>query len=112
MTMSAEKGGGNMSGNTRSGFVKFIHQKGYGFVECDDDVVEDSYIPPNIVAKHVLTDSDEIRYTVGKNSGREAVAKIISINGEVLHEKVPTKIARKVDKDIENRFSEMNKLDK
>jgi hypothetical protein len=96
MTISAEKGGGNMSGNTRSGFVKFIHQKGYGFVECDDDVVEDSYIPPNIVAKHVLTDSDEIRYTVGKNSGREAVAKIISINGEVLHEKVPTKIARKV----------------
>ena len=52
MTMSAEKGGENMSENIRNGFVSWIHSKGYGFAECDDDEIEDSFIPPNLIEKH------------------------------------------------------------
>ncbi len=47
MTITAHRGGENLSDKTFSGFVKFIHKdKGYGFVECDADDVEDSFIPP------------------------------------------------------------------
>ena len=84
MTMSAEKGGENMSENIRNGFVSWIHSKGYGFAECDDDEIEDSFIPPNLIEKHDLSDNDEIEYIVGETRKGEAVVEIISINNTLV----------------------------
>jgi len=90
MTLSAQKGGGNLSNKIRSGFVKFIHPDGYGFVKCDDDV-KDSFIPPNLIEKHDLSANDEIKYIVGKSRGKDSVTEIISINNSVviLKKKIP-----------------------
>ena len=84
MTMSAQRGGGFLSNDTRLGFVKFIHPNGYGFVQCDDDTIEDSFIPPNLVKGHDLTANDEIKYVVSKNSGKDSVVQILSINGSAI----------------------------
>ena len=84
MTLSAQIGGGNMSENIRNGFVSWIHSKGYGFAECDDDEIEDSFIPPNLIEKHGLSANDEIRYIVGKSRGKDAVLEILSINNSVV----------------------------
>ena len=84
MTLSARRGGGNISENIRNGFVSWIHSKGYGFAECDDDEIEDSFIPPNLIEKHELSANDEIRYIVGKSRGKDAVLEILSINNSVV----------------------------
>ena len=73
-----------MSENARSGFIKFIHPNGYGFVECDDDTIGDSFIPPNLIEKHELSTNDEIRYIVGKSRGKDAVLEILSINNSAV----------------------------
>ena len=80
MTLSVLKGGENMSEDIRNGFVSWIHSKGYGFAECDDDEIEDSFIPPNLIEKHDLSDNDEIEYIVGETRKGEAVVEIISVN--------------------------------
>ncbi|MDB2637055.1 AAA domain-containing protein [Candidatus Poseidonia alphae] len=80
-----------MSENARSGFIKFIHPNGYGFVECDDDTIGDSFIPPNLIKMHGLSANDELRYVVSQNKGKEAVDQILSINGTaiIVKEKIP-----------------------
>ena len=84
MTLLARRGGENMSENIRNGFVSWIHSKGYGFAECDDDEIEDSFIPPNLIEKHELSTNDEIRYIVGKSRGKDAVLEILSINNSAV----------------------------
>ena len=81
MTISAQRGGVILSNNTRSGYVKFIHPDGYGFVECDEDSIEDSYVHSSLVEKHELSSNDEITYSVSGKKRRESVSQIFSING-------------------------------
>ena len=99
MTMSAQKGGENMSEDIRNGFVSWIHPKGYGFAECDDDEIEDSFIPPNLIEIHELSDNDEIEYIVGETRKGEAVIEILSINNilVVAKKKITKNSARKTN---------------
>ena len=108
MTLSAKKGGENMSEEIKSGFVSFVHPNGYGFVECDDDDVEDSFIPPNLIKKHDLSANDQIEYIVGKSRGKDSVSEIISINNSVVivKRKIPRNRPSKFSGEVRMIFSE------
>ncbi len=57
MTITAHRGGENLSDKTFQWICKNLStkDKGYGFVECDADDVEDSFIPPVLAEEHDLS---------------------------------------------------------
>jgi len=88
MTISARRGGGNMSEKIYNGHVKFIHPNGYGFIVCDDSEIEDSYCHANVVELHKLEGDDEIEYSIQTGrGGKYEVDQVFLINGKEIEVK-------------------------
>ena len=64
-----------------SGFVKFIHPNGYGFIECDNEDSDDGFLPNSLIQVHALEANDKVEYSVKTSDGKTAVNRIYSLNG-------------------------------
>ena len=80
--MLSAKGDGAMSKvEIQSGYVKFIHPDGYGFVVCDDSEIPDCYCHSDIVELYELEEGDDVGYSRRSDRrGKYAVDQIFSVN--------------------------------
>jgi cold shock CspA family protein len=84
MTISAHRGGENLSDKTFSGFVKFIHpEAGWGFIECDDS---DSriFVLRSLVDEHDLKADDSVSFIRKETEKGYAVAKFTEVRGSIV----------------------------
>ena len=95
-------GGGNLTDEIYSGFIKFIHPDGYGFIECDNEDNDDGFLSNSLIQVHVLEANDEVEYSVKSSKGKTAVNRIYSVNGTSVD------VAPKLDSERKRRGGQSN----
>ena len=74
------EGGENLTEEIYSGFVKFIHPNGYGFIECYDEDIDDGFLSESLIQEHDFEVNDEVEYSVKSSRGKTTVDQIYSVN--------------------------------
>ena len=102
------EGGENLTGEVYSGFVKFIDPNGYGFIECDDEDIDDSILSQSLIQEHDLEANDEVEYSVKARRDKTAVDQIYSVNGKPI-DIAPKLDSKRIPKSVTGFISQLTK---